>query len=288
MTDQPSDERDSVDAWPGGDEPQWDVDDLEAAYRQALEACEAVEDSLPQFLFPEESGLPPTSLAERVAAHTTAREAASSVELLSQDSTNSLLGERGAGSAAGAQGSTIKPMARPSAEPSIRSVIEACLFVGSPPLTVGKLQEIIRNEIAGERIEATIAEIKKLYDDEQRPYEVVQQEGAYRLALRPEFERLRSKAYGQGPKEVKLSQEAIEILAVVAYHQPIEEREVNEIYEIPSGGILKQLLRRELLAVQLDAESPKVVRYVTTPRFLKLFQLRRLADLPRAETFAFK
>ncbi|QDV31651.1 Segregation and condensation protein B [Planctopirus ephydatiae] len=281
------------------DEPTWDVDDLEAAYRLALEACEAAEEAYSQQPIDElASGVvspvdPITRSSQSMLNHSQVaieQDVFTSSENRVTDAFVDTHVDKMAPAEINPSAATPPAKASPttSHEPTVRSVIEACLFVGEPAVTIARLREILRNDITDQRIELAIGEVKRMYDDQQRPYEVTHQEGVYRLSLRAEFEKLRAKTYGQGPKEIKLSQEAIEVLSVVAYHQPIEEREVNEIYEIPSGGILKQLLRRELLAVQLDAESPKVVRYVTTPRFLKLFQLRRLADLPRAETFAFK
>ncbi|ODA30571.1 SMC-Scp complex subunit ScpB [Planctopirus hydrillae] len=281
------------------DEPTWDVDDLEAAYRLALEACEAAEEAYSKQPVDElvAGGITPTgpitpfnqsilnpspeAIEQQVATTGENRLAEAS---LHQNGEKVVPADINA-TAANSSG---KVSTASSHEPTVRSVIEACLFVGEPAVTIARLREILRNDITDQRIELAIGEVKRMYDDQQRPYEVTHQEGVYRLSLRAEFEKLRAKAYGQGPKEIKLSQEAIEVLSVVAYHQPIEEREVNEIYEVPAGPYLKQLLRHELLAVERDAENPKVVRYITTARFLSLFQLRRLADLPRIETFSLK
>lgn len=280
-------------------EPTWDVDDLEAAYRLALEACEAAEEAYSQQPVDElvAGGITPTgpitpfnqSILNPSLAAIEQQVATTGENRLTEASLHQN-GEKvvPADINATAANSSAKVSTASSHEPTVRSVIEACLFVGEPAVTIARLREILRNDITDQRIELAIGEVKRMYDDQQRPYEVTHQEGVYRLSLRAEFEKLRAKTYGQGPKEIKLSQEAIEVLSVVAYHQPIEEREVNEIYEVPAGPYLKQLLRHELLAVERDAENPKVVRYITTARFLSLFQLRRLADLPRIEAFSLK
>ncbi|WP_041401841.1 SMC-Scp complex subunit ScpB [Planctopirus limnophila] len=296
-----SEEEEKPDAGDGAivNEPTWDVDDLEAAYRLALEACEAAEEAYSQQPIDELAAgainpIDPTAAVSQSIPNHLGGGIEQRVSTTGENRVNDAFVDTHVEKMAQAEmnPSAATPPAKASTasshEPTVRSVIEACLFVGEPAVTIARLREILRNDITDQRIELAIGEVKHMYDDQQRPYEVTHQEGVYRLSLRAEFEKLRAKTYGQGPKEIKLSQEAIEVLSVVAYHQPIEEREVNEIYEVPAGPYLKQLLRHELLAVERDAENPKVVHYITTARFLSLFQLRRLADLPRIETFSLK
>ena len=110
-------------------------------------------------------------------------------------------------------------------------------------------------------------------------------EGAgYRLALRSEFSRLRDRFYGQ-VRQARLSQAAIDLLAIVAYHQPIARDDIDQLRGKPSGAVLRQLVRRELLSVQRSPQKPACVCYRTTERFLHLFGLQSLEDLPRHEDF---
>ena len=81
----------------------------------------------------------------------------------------------------------------------------------------------------------------------------------------------------------RLSQAAIDILALVAYHQPITKNRVDEIRSKPSGGILSQLVRRRLLRIERTDTKPRVTHYYTTDRFLELFSLDGLDDLPRTQ-----
>jgi segregation and condensation protein B len=167
-------------------------------------------------------------------------------------------------------------------------IIEAALFVGGMPLTAKRLSGILRDEFDREFIERTIDELNLRYDDENRPYEIRLDEGGYQMVLRPEFEGVRNKTYGFGPKEVRLSQEALEILALVAYKQPITKEEIELTGKSNPNGVLRQLLRREIIAIKRTGNSAKDVTYHTTPRFLQIFGLADLDELPRSEDLSFK
>ncbi len=73
------------------------------------------------------------------------------------------------------------------------------------------------------------------------------------------------------------------MLALVAYRQPVPRQEVESLRGSDSGGVLRQLVRLGLIAVHRDEENPRAVVYVTTARFLALFQLQSLEDLPRTQ-----
>ena len=84
-------------------------------------------------------------------------------------------------------------------------------------------------------------------------------------------------------REARLSQAAIEVLALVAYNSSITGDEISRIRGRASGAILSQLVRRQLLHVERSEEKPRRMHYSTTGRFLELFGLESLADLPRSQ-----
>ena len=94
--------------------------------------------------------------------------------------------------------------------------------------------------------------------------------------------------FGLGPKEVRLSQDALEVLALVAYHQPITKQQVEDQGKRNAGTILQQLLRRELISLERDGKSRKNVKYRTAPRFLSLFGLSGIDELPQADELDLK
>src|SRR5690606_24746300 len=113
-------------------------------------------------------------------------------------------------------------------------------------------------------------------------------EGGYRMVLRTEFESVRNKNYGFGPKEVRLSQEALEVLALIAYRQPITREQIELIGKANPNGVLRQLLRREIIGLKRTGKTAKDVTYHTTARFLQIFGIADLDELPHAEDLNFK
>jgi len=169
-----------------------------------------------------------------------------------------------------------------------QQVIEAALFVGGVDLTLKRLGSLLRNEFPPETIEAFIEELNTQYREEHRPYEIRFGEGGYRLVLRSSFDDVCNRVFGLGPKEFKLSQEALEVLSLVAYEQPVSGERITELRGSNASSILRQLLRRELIALERTDEKRNTVQYRTTPRFLQAFGLASLDDLPRAEDLSFK
>ena len=106
----------------------------------------------------------------------------------------------------------------------------------------------------------------------------------YQLELRSELEYVQDRFYGK-IRHAKLSQLAVDVLAIVAYHQPTTRDEVDKLLNQsqPTSRVLNQLVRRDLLARQTTGDKPKRKEYVTTDRFLELFQLSDISDLPRSE-----
>ncbi len=162
-------------------------------------------------------------------------------------------------------------------------VIEAALFVGGSPLTARKICGMVRGSFDAGFVEQTIDELNEAYLAQGRPYEIRLGEGGYRLELRPEYDRLRHRVYGSGPREVRLAQDVLEVLALVAYLQPISQQEVESHGKANAGNLLRQLLRRDLVSFERGPGGRKDLQYQTTARFLSVFGLASLEDLPQAE-----
>ncbi len=253
------------------DDDFWSGEDLERAYQAAVTALDHVEQEFSEAA--KSLGTEGTDEADAVG------------------SLNDFPGIAGSISPAENQPATdgdspIEPL--PAARIQPARIIEAALFVGGMPLTIKRLSGVLRDEFDRDFIERAIDELNLQYDDENRPYEIRLEEGGYRMALRPEFENVRNKSYGFGPKEVRLSQDALEVLALVAYRQPITKEEIEEAGKANPNGVLRQLLRREIIGLQRNGKSAKDVHYHTTPRFLQIFGLADLSELPRSEDLNFK
>ena len=174
---------------------------------------------------------------------------------------------------------------RPRVTP--RQILEAAVFVGGIELTGEKLAGLLKGDFSPEFVSRTLAELNERYAAQNRPYEIRCEENLYRLALRADYEPLRRRVYGLGPKEVKLSQDALEILSLIAYQQPLSRAEIESRREGNAGNVLRQLVRRQLVAVGRDEEADEM-RYVTTARFLEVFGLTNLDELPQADELSFK
>lgn len=231
---------------------------IEDAYRRALEVAESV--ALEGAIGPAAIDEPPTS-----ATGTEPADAKS-----------------GATATAGQVAAQEQPRVTP------RQVLEALLFVGGQPLTGKRLADLLGEGFTSDLVDDLIAGLNEQYLSENRPYEVRLSEGGYRMALRPEFERIRDRVYGLGPKDVKLSQDALEMLALVAYQQPVSREDVEATGKPHAAALMRQLLRRELISLERGEGGTDDVRYHTTPRFLQLFGLGSLDDLPQAEDLVYK
>jgi segregation and condensation protein B len=165
-----------------------------------------------------------------------------------------------------------------------RSIVEAILFVGHPtgePLTSERLAALMRGVRPAE-IDDLVRDLNTEYETIGAPYSIVSVGPGHQLAPRPEFGSLRDAFYGR-IREARLSQAAIDILAIVAYHQPVAAAEIERLRGKPSGQVLGQLVRRDLISLHRPAEAKSKPVYQTTRRFLDLFGLTDLSELPQSK-----
>jgi segregation and condensation protein B len=165
-----------------------------------------------------------------------------------------------------------------------RSILEAMLFVGnrqSEPLAAQQAADLMRG-IQPADIQDLVDELNARYRSAGSPYEIISQGAGYRMVLRPQFNPIRNRFYGR-VREVRLSQAAIDVLAIVAYRQPLTADDVSRVRGKPCNHVLVQLVRRQLLRIERTSDKPRKTLYCTTPRFLALFGLESLGDLPQSE-----
>ncbi len=165
-----------------------------------------------------------------------------------------------------------------------RTILEAMLFVGGmggEPLAGAQVARLMRGVRPAE-IDALVRQLNADYQARRCPYSIVAEGSGYRLRLGDDYARLRDKFYGK-TRQARLSQAAIEVLSLVAYNGPLSAEEINQLRGTPSGTILAQLVRRQLLLVDPASGSGKRRKYATTSRFLELILARqpgRLAEQP--------
>ena len=163
--------------------------------------------------------------------------------------------------------------------------LEAALFLAREPLTTRRLAKLARLS-DGTRARVLLRELRGLQDAASSAVRVEQIAGGFQLLSRAAFgpwiRRLQDH-----PTVGRLSQAGLETLAIVAYRQPVTRGEIEAIRGVGSEEMLRQLLERDLVAVGGRAEDlGRPNFYVTTRRFLLVFGLPRLEDLPLSEGFS--
>lgn len=161
------------------------------------------------------------------------------------------------------------------------SRLEAVLFLAREPLSLRKLAQMANLADATEA--RTMLEcLRNRYDDRNCAFQVAQVAGGYQLLSRREFVQwLRPR--NSADREIRLSPPALETLSVVAYRQPVLRAEVEAIRGVACGEILRHLMDLDLLRiVGRSDELGRPLRYGTTKRFLEVFGLCNLDQLPGA------
>lgn len=173
------------------------------------------------------------------------------------------------------------PESESAAPPPLRRIVEAMLFVGGAPLTAERAAEAVRG-LTVEQFREILDGLNRDYRRQGRPYRIQVREQGYELVLQPRFRGVYERLYG-ATREARLSPAALDVLALVAYRQPITKQDVEALRGGESASALRQLVRLGLIAVQRGESNQRTVEYSTTSRFLSLFQLRGLDDLPRTQ-----
>ncbi len=163
-----------------------------------------------------------------------------------------------------------------------RSRLEAVLFLSREPLTLRKLAQLA-NLADGTEARTLLTGLRARYDERNSAFQVAQVAGGYQLLSRCEFAPwLRPQLTAE--REIRLSSPTLETLAVVAYRQPVLRTEVEAIRGVGCGEILRQLMDHDLLRiVGRSEELGRPLRYGTTKRFLQVFGLCSLDELPWAQ-----
>ncbi len=157
--------------------------------------------------------------------------------------------------------------------------LEALLFSTDAPLTSQRLKSIL-TDVDGKEIRAAIEELNQEYEDQQRAFSIVEFGGGWQLASRPEYMPLIQKLY-KGRRYVRLSRAALEVLAIVAYRQPVTRMEIEEIRGVQVSGVLQTLTERNLVTVVGRSEAVgNPILYGTTRDFLNHMGLNGLHQLP--------
>ena len=172
--------------------------------------------------------------------------------------------------------------ARAAAE--LKAILEALIFASPEPLTPKQMYTLLDTE-PKEDVQAALAELKRDYD---RPggLQLVEVAGGYQIVTRPDLHEWVRRLFHERSTQ-KLTVQALETLAVIAYRQPITALEITDVRGVNTSGVLNTLLERHL--IKIVGRKQVVGRpfmYATTKEFLIRFGLNDLSDLPRVEDMA--
>src|ERR1700681_137031 len=166
----------------------------------------------------------------------------------------------------------------------LKAILEALIFASPEPLTAKAIYKLLDSE-PKEDIQAALEELKRDYD---RPggLQLVEVAGGYQIVTRPELHEWVRRLFHERTTQ-RLSVQALDTLAVIAYKHPVTGPEITEIRGVNTAGVLSTLIERQL--VKVVGRKPVVGRpfmYATTREFLIRFGLRDLSDLPKIEEMA--
>jgi segregation and condensation protein B len=164
-------------------------------------------------------------------------------------------------------------------------ILEAMLFVGSAegePLESKRVASLMRG-VRPDEIEDFVSDLNEEYARDGTPYRIIAEGSGFRMAYVESFNSVRNRFYGE-VKDAELPQPVVDVLSLVAYRQPITREEVERLRGKKSAGLLSTLVRRNLLQIERTNTKPRQAFYRTTDRFLVLFNLNSLDDLPRSES----
>lgn len=167
---------------------------------------------------------------------------------------------------------------------SSKGMLEALLLVSSDPVSASQLASVL-NATPGE-VASLLAELQAEYEDANRGFQLREVAGGWRLFTHPAFHD-QVERFVLSWDTQRLSQAALETLAVIAYHQPVTREMVKGIRGVNSDGVISSLVDKGLIReVGRDAERGQAIIYGTTNAFLEKFGLRSVKDLPDLEQFA--
>jgi segregation and condensation protein B len=180
----------------------------------------------------------------------------------------------------------------------LKFVIESLLFTSQKPLSVREVREVLTSaaekgeeeavksfkKVKEDEIENALTELERDHTQSGRSYYLACVAGSWQFVTRPEYMPWLRSLFGVKTRPPRLSQPALETLAIVAYRQPITRAEIEQVRGVAVDGVVATLLERGLIENAGRAEVVgRPMTYATTPLFLEYFGLRNLDELPAAD-----
>ena len=181
----------------------------------------------------------------------------------------------------------------------LKEILESIVFSAQKPMSIGELRIILRDtpeKLPDEKhtrefakptaraVEKALEELVVEHDNANRSYRLACVGGNWQFVTKPDFAPWLQVLVGAKPRPPKLSQPALETLAIIAYRQPITRAEIEQIRGVAVDGVVATLTERELIEIKGEADAPGRPKiYGTTQYFLENFGLKNLDELPASD-----
>ena len=181
----------------------------------------------------------------------------------------------------------------------LKLILEALLFSAQKPLSLKEIRDVLAAAVAHAEGDETVRALKKTKETElvlaleelakdheaaQRSYRLACVAGSWQFVTQPEYAPWLKALVGHKLRPPRLSQPALETLAIIAYRQPLTRAEIEQVRGVSVDGVMQTLLERGLVEQVGRAEVVgRPMNYGTTALFLEYFGLRSLEDLPAAD-----
>ncbi len=168
----------------------------------------------------------------------------------------------------------------------LKNILEALLFASDEPLTAQTIKEILKLSTDTRKLRQDILDINKRLQAERRPFEIAEVAGGFQLRTITSYQKYLKGLFKDRAMR-RLSGQALETLAIIAYKQPVSKAEIEGIRNVATDSAMKTLLEKRLIKILGKSEEKpgKPIVYGTTRDFLKYFGLNRISDLPKIEEF---
>lgn len=161
------------------------------------------------------------------------------------------------------------------------SQIQAIVFASGEPVEIARIAQAV--EILPEEAKSLIGQINECYRENGIPFEIACLSGVAQICTLPEYADVVRLALNL-KRNIPLSQAAFEVLAIIAYNQPVTKAFVEQVRGVDSSGVISSLVEKALIEEAGRLELPgRPISYRTTPNFLRCFSLASLEDLPSIE-----
>ena len=165
-------------------------------------------------------------------------------------------------------------------ELQLQQQIEALIFASEEAITFQSVRQVIGIDLNANELHAIVERLNREYEESGRSFHIHRIASGYRFLTRPEFGDILKKFLAPKIRK-RLSNSLLEVLAVIAYNQPVTRGEIQQIRGASPDYALDRLLLRGYIEVRGRADSPgKPLQYGTTPEFLDLFNLSTVKELP--------